>query len=59
MARKQLGGFEASRLLACLYPSTPNVQKRLQRRDTAPFHMNATPGSLSYQGSNLVALCSS
>jgi hypothetical protein len=58
MAKKQLGGFEASRLPASLHPATLNVQKRLQHRDTAPFHMNATPGSLSYQGPNLVPLCS-
>jgi hypothetical protein len=59
MSRKQLGGFEASRLLASLPPATLNVQKRLQHRAAAPFYMNATPGSLSYQGLNLVQLCSS
>jgi hypothetical protein len=59
MSRKQLGGFDASRLLASLHPPTLNVQKRLQHRDAAPFHMNATPGSLSYQGLNLVPLRSS
>jgi hypothetical protein len=59
MARKQLDGFKASRLPAYLHTATLDVRKRLQHRDITPFYTNATPGSLSYQGPNLVPLCSS